>query len=67
MIEGMKWLGEMERKEKCVVEGLEIMIGVEEKIRREYIGWGSFSWGFFSYGRLEKGLFGSLFVGDDGE
>ena len=57
MIERIKSLGEMETKQKCVVQRFEIIIPLHQKITTQYIASASFTCGFFSYRRLDKGFF----------
>ena len=53
MIERIKSLGEMETKQKCVVQRFEIIIPLHQKITTQYIASASFTCGFFSYRRLD--------------
>ena len=62
MIERIKSLGEMETKQKCVVQRFEIIIPLHQKITTQYIASASFTCGFFSYRRLDKGFFATFFV-----
>lgn len=62
MIERIKSLGEMETKQKCVVQRFEIIIPLHPKITTQYIASASFTCGFFSYRRLDKGFFATFFV-----
>mgnify|MGYP000727293055 FL=1 len=48
MIERIKSLGEMETKQKCVVQRFEIIIPLHQKITTQYIASASFTCGFFS-------------------
>ena len=54
MIERIKSLGEMETKQKCVVQRFEIIIPLHQKITTQYIASASFTCGFFSYRRLKQ-------------
>ena len=60
--ERIKSLGEMETKQKCVVQRFEIIIPLHQKITTQYIASASFTCGFFSYRRLDKGFFATFFV-----
>lgn len=62
MIERIKSLGEMETKQKCVVQRFEIIIPLHQKITTQYIASASFTCGFFSYRRLDKGFFATFFA-----
>ena len=62
MIERIKSLGEMETKQKCVVQRFEIIIPLHQKITTQYIASASFTCGFFSYRRLDKGFFATFFI-----
>ena len=62
MIERIKSLGEMETKQKCVVQRFEIIIPLHQKITTQYIASASFTCGFFNYRRLDKGFFATFFV-----
>ncbi|MCS2598661.1 hypothetical protein NXX62_01940 [Bacteroides thetaiotaomicron] len=46
MIERIKSLGEMETKQKCVVQRFEIIIPLHQKITTQYIASASFTCGF---------------------
>lgn len=48
MIERIKSLGEMETKQKCVVQRFEIIIPLHQKITTQYIASASFTCGFYN-------------------